>query len=91
MIKALACRVEGPSSNLTMERLGKKRILCLHDGTSDDRSAPQLIKKAWACAIIFMQFLGNIRFTPPSYFTLHYPHLESPRSATHAAILYVQI
>ena len=44
-----------PGSNLTMEKLEKvsekkkkksqPAILCLHDGSPDDRSAPQLVKR----------------------------------------------
>ena len=60
MVKALACRVKGPGSNLTWEKFRKKfqkkkkkkkkkkkrpAILCLHDGSPDDGSAPQLVKR----------------------------------------------
>ena len=48
MVKALAWRVEGPGfKSHHGKSFGKKRpaILCLHDGSLDDGSAPQLIKR----------------------------------------------
>ena len=58
MVKALACRVEGPgfkshlgkvSEKVSVQKKKKKKkrpaILCLHDGSPDDGSAPQLIKR----------------------------------------------
>ena len=55
-----------PGSNLTMGKVSEKvlvkkfwkkkasqpAILCLHDGSPDNRSAPQLVKKAGVCAIM---------------------------------------
>ena len=53
-----------PGSNLTMGKVSEKKkkkkkerkkkpaILCLHDGSPDDGSAPQLVKKAGVCAIM---------------------------------------
>ena len=60
MVKALACQVEGPgfkshygkSFGKVLEKKKKKKkkkkkpaILCLHDGSPDDGSAPQLVKR----------------------------------------------
>ena len=59
MVKALACQVEGPgfkshhgksfgkSFDKKKKKKKKKRpaILCLHDGSPDDGSAPQLVKR----------------------------------------------
>ena len=69
MVKALACRVKGPGSNLTWEKFRKKfrkkkkkkkkkkkrpAILCLHDGSPDDGSAPQLVKGWGVCYHVYM-------------------------------------
>ena len=58
MVKALACRVEGPRfkshhgksfEKVSVKKVSEKKsqpaILCLHDGSPDDRSAPQLVKR----------------------------------------------
>ena len=57
MVKALTCRVEGPGfeshhgksfgKKVSVKKFPKKKpaILCLHDGSPDDGSAPQLIKR----------------------------------------------
>ena len=69
MVKALACRVEGPGFEShhgkrfgkVLEKVSVKKkksfggkkmfrkkrpaILCLHDGSPDDGSAPQLVKR----------------------------------------------
>ena len=48
MVKALACRVEGPRFQSHPGKFGEKipAILGLHDGSPDDKSVPQLIKRA---------------------------------------------
>ena len=61
MVKAFIAEWKVLGLNLTMEKFQLKvwnksqpAILCLHDGSPDDGSTPQLIKKAGVCAIMSM-------------------------------------
>ena len=53
MVKVLACQAEGPGfesdqGKVSVKKFWKKKlpaILCLHDGSPDDGSAPQPIKR----------------------------------------------
>ena len=65
MVKALACRVEGPrfkshhGKSFRKKKKKKKKktqpaILCLHDGSPDDGSDPQLVKRPGVCYHVYM-------------------------------------